>query len=125
MIDFHNDLDPDLRLHMDPDDFGEVIGNLIDNARKFARSHVRVSARLDGDAAEIMVADDGPGIAVEMRQNVLQRGETSADSDGGTGLGLAIVRDILAEYDSNVEISAAPEGGALLSFKIRAAKRPA
>ena len=62
-IAWENQVDEGLRVRMDPDDFGEIMGNLLDNARKWATSHVRVGAEVHGGVASIVVDDDGPGAA--------------------------------------------------------------
>ncbi|MDE2016626.1 MAG: HAMP domain-containing histidine kinase, partial [Hyphomicrobiales bacterium] len=69
-IAWRNDLPADLRLRFDADDFGEVIGNLLDNARKHARTAVVVSATLADGGAWIHVDDDGPGIPDGRREDM-------------------------------------------------------
>jgi signal transduction histidine kinase len=88
-IAWENDLPSGLRFRMDPDDFGEIIGNLLDNARKWAKSRVRISAEIRGDAVRFYVDDDGPGIPREARDEIIKRGERAGEAEG-TGLGLAI-----------------------------------
>ncbi len=83
----------------DPDGLGRMLGNLIDNAARYARTQVAVSVSLDGAAARLCVADDGPGIPAVDRERAFGRftrleAARSRDDDdpGGAGLGLAIVR---------------------------------
>ncbi len=83
----------------DPDGLGRMLGNLIDNAARYARTQVAVSVSLDGAAARLCVADDGPGIPAADRERAFGRftrleAARSRDDDdaGGAGLGLAIVR---------------------------------
>jgi signal transduction histidine kinase len=83
----------------DPDGLGRMLGNLIDNAARYARTQVAVSVSLDGTAARLCVADDGPGIPAVDRERAFGRftrleAARSRDGDdaGGSGLGLAIVR---------------------------------
>ncbi len=83
----------------DPDGLGRMLGNLIDNAARYARTQVSVSVSLDGTAARLCVADDGPGIPAVDRERAFGRftrleAARSRDDDdaGGAGLGLAIVR---------------------------------
>jgi signal transduction histidine kinase len=83
----------------DPDGLGRMLGNLIDNAARYARTQVAVSVSLDGAAARLCVADDGPGIPAVDRERAFGRftrleAARSRDGDdaGGAGLGLAIVR---------------------------------
>ena len=115
-ISWENRLPNGLRLRMDPDDFGETIGNLLDNARKWARSSVRVSARISEGVASIVVDDDGPGIPPEVRGQIVRRGERAAADGEGAGLGLAIVMDVLAQYGAELAIAEAPGGGCRVSF---------
>lgn len=116
MIAWENEAPNGLRLRMDPDDFGEAVGNLLDNARKWARSSVRVSARISRNVAHIIVDDDGPGIPPEARDQIVRRGERAAAGGEGAGLGLAIVMDVLAQYDTALTITEAPAGGCRVGF---------
>jgi signal transduction histidine kinase len=114
-IRWDNAVPADLRLRMAADDFGEVLGNLLDNARKFADRLVRVSAQLGETGVVVHVDDDGPGISEDQRSLVVERGTTSG---GGTGLGLAIVRDVLAGYGSALALAHSPAGGCRASFTV-------
>jgi two-component system sensor histidine kinase PhoQ len=101
---------------MDPDDFGEIAGNLLDNAGKHARATVRIA--LDGAARseEICFDDDGPGISPDDRQRVIRRGERATGEGEGSGLGLAIVIETLARYGVALSIEQSPLGGCRMSF---------
>jgi signal transduction histidine kinase len=94
-------VDPDLLVPMDESDLAELLGNLVDNAVRFARSTVRIAGSVTGGETDIVVADDGPGIAEKDRQAVLLRG-VQLTAGGGHGLGLAIVSDIVDAYDGRV-----------------------
>ncbi len=101
----------------DRDDLYEALGNLMENAAKWCRSQVRVTAmmRVRGDATrrlELAVEDDGPGIAPEERERVLQRGARADEFTPGHGLGLAMVRDMAQLYGGDVQLSDSPLGGA-------------
>lgn len=117
-IAFSNQLPPGLRVHVDPDDFGEIAGNLIDNARKHARAAVKISASVADGRALISVEDDGPGIPAQSRERLTQRGETAKPGDDSSGLGLAIVCDLLADYGSQLAIADRAGGGCTLSFSV-------
>ncbi len=111
---------------MDPDDCGEILGNLLDNARKWARSRVDVEARvLESGNILIAVSDDGPGIPPQFRERALERGEAldppATNRDGSSGLGLAIVAELIAPYGGSLAIEQSVLGGARISFEIRAA----
>jgi signal transduction histidine kinase len=93
-----------LKVSMDPDDFGEVLGNLLDNARKWAKTRVRVRVESAGERAIIRVEDDGPGFPVADSGAHRQRGIPSAQDATSSGLGLGIVQDILAEYGTQAVV---------------------
>ena len=94
----------DLAVDMDPHDFGEVMGNLLDNARKWAKTCVNVQVERLGDKARIGVEDDGPGFSGDAHGERPERGMPGRSEPGSSGLGLGIVEDILAEYGTSVEI---------------------
>jgi signal transduction histidine kinase len=116
-IDWRNELPSDLRLRMDPDDFGEVVGNLLDNARKWARSRVRILAEVGATSVRIAVDDDGPGIAPDVRDRFLRRGERAGRGEGA-GLGLAIVTVVLDQYGADLALEPSPCGGLRASFAV-------
>jgi signal transduction histidine kinase len=72
----------------------ELLGNLADNACKWAASRVRIDIDEVADGVRIAVADDGPGCAPEMLASIGTRGLRADEAQPGHGLGLAIVRDI-------------------------------
>lgn len=92
-------------------DFEEMAGNLIDNACKWARSRVAVSALRKGAVLEIRVGDDGPGLDPQDRERAVERGERLDESVPGSGLGLAIVHDIAKLYGGAMELGDSPLGG--------------
>jgi signal transduction histidine kinase len=94
----------DLAVDMDPHDFGEVMGNLLDNARKWAKTCVNVQVERLGDKARIGVEDDGPGFSSEAYGERPERGMPGQSEPGSSGLGLGIVEDILAEYGTSAKI---------------------
>jgi signal transduction histidine kinase len=110
----------------DPDALGRVVRNLVDNARRHARSRVVVTV-LPGDPVELLVDDDGAGIPAEERERVFDRfhrldGPRSRDT-GGSGLGLAIVRELVTTLGGTVAAEASPSGGARLRVRLPAARR--
>ena len=113
-------------------DLQEMLGNLLDNACKWSRSRVRVQARRlptsPGPASaqlQVVIEDDGPGIAQAQRCAVTQRGVRLDESVPGTGLGLAIVKDLVALYGGTLDLSArdsqAQDGGLRVSLTLPAA----
>ena len=115
---------PGTRLAMDPDDFAEVLGNLLDNARKWATTRVAVGLESVAGRTHLVVADDGPGIPRDLRDRIVQRGERAATDGDGTGLGLSIVDEVLSEYGTRLVI-ADVDDGCRISFDIDARTRPA
>ncbi len=107
----------------DRGDFTELLGNLVDNACKWCRGRVRVTARIDPQAEArlrltLVVEDDGPGISEEDRARVLQRGVRTDESVPGHGLGLAMVRDTVDLYSGTLAIDGSPLGGARFSLQL-------
>jgi two-component system sensor histidine kinase PhoQ len=102
----------------DSGDILELLGNILDNACKWCRARVAVSARLDPDRAlsqrlSIVVDDDGPGIDAADRDRVIERGVRASEHVPGHGLGLAIVRETVGLYGGKFFIDASPAlGGA-------------
>ncbi|MHB2169009.1 sensor histidine kinase [Alsobacter sp. R-9] len=105
-------------LTMDPADFSEIIGNLLDNARKWARSEVSIRCVERPDRIEMVVEDDGPGIPADLRPHCLARGERGTMDGEGSGLGLAIVRDVLEEYGAPFAIEDRPVSGCRIRFTL-------
>ena len=102
-------------------DIDEMLGNLLDNACRWARSRVFITAAAEGPNVLVTIEDDGPGLDKAMREAVLRRGVRADESGPGSGLGLAIVRD-LAELDSggSVTLSDAVTGGLRVELRLPA-----
>lgn len=103
-------------------DLEEMLGNLMDNACKWAKSRVRVSAVGGHDTLRLSVEDDGPGLAPGAREAALNRGERLDESVPGSGLGLAIVRDIADLYGGEIALEEASLGGLKATLVLPAAK---
>jgi signal transduction histidine kinase len=93
------------------EDVDEMLGNLLDNACKWAKSRVTVESAAHEDDVVITVDDDGPGLDPSMRDVVLQRGVRADEAAPGSGLGLAIVRDLAELYGGSIALSRSPDGG--------------
>ena len=89
----------------------ELMGNLLDNACKFAISEIRVQVRRQENCLLIVVEDDGPGIDPGKSQQIFQRG-VRADSSCGQGIGLAVVTEIVHSYGGKIRVDESPLGGA-------------
>ena len=101
-------------------DLQEMLGNLLDNACKWARSTVRVSASRQVNQLTIVIEDDGPGIAQAQREAALARGERLDQNTPGSGLGLAIVADLARLYEGELSLQTSPLGGLLVSLSLPA-----
>jgi len=102
---------PELHARVQREDLDEMLGNLLDNACKWAASRVRLEAARSGAMVVLTVDDDGPGLAAESRTVVLERGVRMDEAAPGSGLGLAIVRDLAELYGGRVALEEAPLGG--------------
>src|SRR4051794_11110956 len=88
-----------------------MLGNLLDNACKWARSRVLIESAQREGVVLITVDDDGPGIDPALRQAVLQRGVRADEAAAGSGFGLAIVRDLAEVYGGSIALVNSPLGG--------------
>ncbi|BBL75520.1 ATP-binding protein [Methylomagnum ishizawai] len=110
-------IDPGLMFRGDEGDLLEILGNLTENAYKWARNRVALGARHGEDGLEITVEDDGPGIPPAVAERLLKRGERADPAVPGHGLGLAIVHSIVKTYGGRLELGRSPLGGAAIAVK--------
>ncbi len=100
----------------------QVIGNLVDNAERHAKSQVFISVRADGAQAVVEVSDDGPGIPIADRDRVFHRfvrlDQHRSASLGGSGLGLAIVAEGVTAHGGTVGVTESAQGGARLQIRL-------
>ncbi|MFO1294740.1 MAG: sensor histidine kinase [Rubrivivax sp.] len=102
-------------------DLYEMLGNLVDNAGKWARARVVVDLRRDGERLCLDVDDDGPGIPADERARMFERGVQLDERRPGSGLGLDIVRTLAETYGGRIEALPSPLGGARLRLYLPAA----
>lgn len=102
---------PGCRLPWDREDMLELLGNLLDNACKWAAGQVRLSIARDERGYVLDVDDDGPGIPADRRERALARGGRLDENAQGHGLGLSIVGDIVAAWQGDWELAQSPLGG--------------
>ncbi|HVQ11317.1 MAG TPA: ATP-binding protein [Methyloceanibacter sp.] len=105
--------DPGLKFQGEKQDFEEMVGNLLDNACKWAKSRVWVTAARAGGAGnfEVLVDDDGPGLTGPERERAVKRGQRLDETKPGSGLGLSIVADLAHLYKGRFALEPAPQGG--------------
>ncbi|MDQ1468379.1 MAG: hypothetical protein QOH10_2794 [Actinomycetota bacterium] len=104
------------RVAGDERQLAQVVRNLVDNAQRHAASQVAVALRREGDELQLVVEDDGPGIAEADRERVFDRftrlDEARGRAAGGAGLGLAVVRRVVEQHGGTVSVTDSPLGGA-------------
>jgi len=110
--DIDNDFDDEgLVFEGEEHDLQEIFGNLIENAAKYAKSSMKISAGYVEGMLEIIVEDDGLGMSAEDIKKAEKRGGRVDEGKVGWGLGLSIVRDIVDEYDGSFKLSKSDMGG--------------
>ena len=105
------DVSPEHEIRGRREDLDEMLGNLLDNACKWARTRVAISSSLEDAQLVLTVDDDGPGLDPSLRAQVLQRGVRVDQRVRGSGLGLAIVSDLAELYGGSVTLETSPLGG--------------
>jgi len=114
------DGDPACTARIDEDALFEVVGNLMDNACKWARREVVVAVACNEGGTRIQVDDDGPGFPDTDLAQWLERGTRADRRQAGQGLGLSVAYDILRAAGGNLELSRSPSGGARVSLVLPA-----
>ena len=115
----------ELKFRGEKQDFEEMLGNLMENASKWADRKILVTANLVKDKSgserkwvEVCVGDDGPGLPQETRNQALIRGRRLDESKPGTGLGLSIVAETAGMYNGTIELGESEMGGLLVTLKL-------
>lgn len=115
------DLQWHVQIHGDPifrgdaGDLTEMLGNVLDNAAKWARTEVRITATAENGQLQLVVEDDGPGIP-DTKIELVERGRRWDEAVAGSGFGLAITRDLAAAYSGMVTLERARSGGLRVSL---------
>lgn len=97
-----------------------MLGNLIDNASKWAKSRVEIQLKTVSGKLQVTIDDDGKGIAATERNNVLKRGVRADEQVPGTGLGLAITADLARMYGGDLALAQSALGGLQASLMLPA-----
>ena len=121
-LDWQLHTDGDLHLRAEQTDLEEMLGNLLDNAGKWAVSRVRTEARHLADAKrghiQITIEDDGPGLTDEQIARAARRGERFDQSTAGNGLGIPIAADLAETYDGSLELGRSALGGLQITLRL-------
>lgn len=96
---------------VDPQAFERAIGNLIDNALRFAQSRIEIDAWIEGEALHVTVTDDGPGVPASERERVFEPFARAVQDAAGVGLGLSLVKAATEAHGGAAGIGDAPGGG--------------
>ena len=110
----------DLAVRCDPQDLDEMLGNLLDNGWRWARSALRISAERAGGMVRIAIADDGPGLAADDLARVLQPGVRLDERVDGHGFGLSITRELAELYGGRLELDVGMAGGVVATIALPA-----
>ena len=113
------EIDESVIFRGDEGDLMELLGNLLDNAYKYASGEITVRANNQSDKKLVLhISDDGPGIASNQVEKLQQRGVRADQNSTGHGIGLSIVKNIIDAYDGTLSISKSPSGGAKFSITL-------
>jgi signal transduction histidine kinase len=110
-----------LQFKGDAQDLEEMLGNLMDNACKWANNQVIVQGDKKGNRIYIRIQDDGPGIPGDKMHSVLKRGQRLDETVPGSGLGLGIVLDLSKLYNGDLKLDNCEEGGLCAELELPAA----
>ena len=110
-LELNNHVTAGLVLPWDREDILELLGNLLDNACKWADSSVCLCITREDNGFCLLIDDDGPGIPPERREDMLGRGNRLDEQVTGHGLGLGIVKDIVESWDGRIQLLDSPLGG--------------
>ena len=105
----------------DPQDLTEMLGNLMENACKWAHGKVLVSVVATDSKVLVTIIDDGPGLPKAERDAVIGRGVRLDERKPGSGLGLGIAAELAALHNGKLEISVAPSGGVAATLHLQRA----
>lgn len=112
------EMTPGLVVDIDRHDLTELVGVMLENAAKWGKSTVQVTAHAEAGMATLSIADDGPGLSEADIARLGVRGERLDESRRGSGLGIAIALEIAAINAGTVSFGRAPEGGLLVRLTL-------
>lgn len=121
-LDVKADLSASLAVACEPQDLDEMLGNVLDNAFKWARGIVAIQGRADAPSVVLVIEDDGPGVGTEKIDEILKAGRKLDESVPGHGFGLAITRELAELYGGNLGLGLSPLGGLKVTLTLPAAR---
>ena len=105
-----------IEIRADREDLLELLGNLMDNAFKWAKEKIHLSIKPTAGQVQITIEDDGPGVPAEAIEKLAERGARLDEQTEGHGLGLAIVQDIVELYNGSITMGRSVQ---LQGFQVR------
>jgi signal transduction histidine kinase len=115
------DIPADIAVACEQQDFDEMVGNLMENAFKWARGRIAIRAIPEPRMIALVIEDDGPGLRPEEISKVIRPGERLDESAPGFGFGLSITRELAELYGGNVDLDASKLGGLRVSLRLPSA----
>jgi signal transduction histidine kinase len=113
---------PDVAVACEAQDVDEMLGNLIDNAAKWAAKRIRVAASTEGGEVAVVIEDDGPGLIDDKAPEAMQPDRKLDESSPGYGFGLPITRELAELYGGGLALSRSDLGGAKARLTLPAAR---
>ena len=120
-LDFELEMPEDLLFRGEKRDLEEMVGNLLDNACKWTKRHIKVQVGIDAEHSNrivFIIEDDGVGMSEDQYKKVLQRGTRLDENTPGTGFGLSIVNDLAKAYRGDLTMSQSNLGGLRVELRI-------
>lgn len=102
---------PEMSVKCDPQDLDEMLGNLLDNAWKWARSSISIGVDDEGRAVRMVIEDDGPGLSDDAIHQALMPGMRLDERGDGHGFGLSIARELAELHGGSLDLNRSPMGG--------------
>jgi signal transduction histidine kinase len=119
---FENNIPADLMAAIDPDDLNDILGNLLENAARAARSRIALTSSTSGANVSVSIVDDGTGVPADKLGGLAQRGARLDSSSGSAGLGLSLVTEILNAYNTQLSLENTEPSGLKASFTLPLAR---
>jgi signal transduction histidine kinase len=117
------DIAPQIAVSCEAQDLDEMLGNLVDNAAKWATRRLHISAQVTGGEVAILIEDDGPGLADDKVPEALRPGQKLDEIAPGYGFGLPITRELAELYGGGLELGRSDLGGVKATLTLPAAAR--